>query len=323
MIDAERLRAADRRELARAITLIESTRADHRLEADALLESIMPWTGNSLRIGITGTPGVGKSTLIESFGQMVIEQGYKLAVLTIDPSSSLSGGSILGDKTRMQVLSTLPNAFIRPSPAGKTLGGVARRTRECILLCEAAGFDLVLVETVGVGQSETLVSMMTDIFLLMLQPAGGDDLQGIKRGIMELADIVAINKADGDLLKSATRSAADIQQAQNLLRPRTTGWNVPVLTMSALKQQGLDKVWAAILDLKELLQSDQQWDKRRSQQASQWLIDDTREALYSTLLNDPDLEQELEQFEQAVVDGKLPASVAASRLVRMFHQSQE
>ncbi|PWC95248.1 methylmalonyl Co-A mutase-associated GTPase MeaB, partial [Azospirillum sp. TSO5] len=215
---AEAVRSGDRRALARAITLIESTRADHRATADALLAALLPYTGNSVRLGISGVPGVGKSTFIEAFGLHVIGLGHKVAVLAVDPSSQRTGGSILGDKTRMVDLSREANAFIRPSPAGTTLGGVARRTREAMLICEAAGFDVIVVETVGVGQSETAVADMVDLFMLLLLPAGGDELQGIKKGIVELADLVVVNKADGDLAATARHTVADYRHALALLR---------------------------------------------------------------------------------------------------------
>src|ERR1700738_1629794 len=240
------LLAGDRRALAQAITLIESTRADHRERADALLAAVLPRTGKSVRLGITGLPGVGKSTFIERFGLGLIGKGRSLAVLAIDPSSKRGGGSILGDKTRMEELSRHERAFIRPSPAGNTLGGVARRTREAMLLVEAAGFDTVLVETVGVGQSETDVSDMVDMFIVLLLPGGGDDLQGIKRGVIELADLIVVNKADGDMLAAARRAASDYQHALRMLRSPTAGWTPEVATCSALTGEGVVEVWQTI-----------------------------------------------------------------------------
>src|SRR5258708_257514 len=241
-----RLLAGDRRALAQAITLIESTRGDHRERADALLAAVLPRTGKSVRLGITGVPGVGKSTFIERFGLGLLERGRWLAVLAIDPSSKRGGGSILGDKTRMEELSRQPAAFIRPSPAGATLGGVARRTREAMLLVEAAGFDTVIVETVGVGQSETAVADMVDMFIVLLLPAGGDDLQGIKRGVIELADLIVVNKADGDLLATARRAASDYQHALRMLRSPTAGWTPEVSTCSALTGEGVIEVWQTV-----------------------------------------------------------------------------
>ena len=243
MIDIKELCRGDRRVLARAITLLESKRRDDQDRASELVQHLLPHSGNSIRIGLTGVPGAGKSSLIEVLGNHVIEKGHRIAVLAVDSSSSISGGSILGDKTRMETLATNPNAFIRPTPAGSTLGGVARHTRESIVLCEAAGFDVIIVETVGVGQSETLVSEMTDMFLLLLIPGGGDELQGIKRGIMEIADMVVVNKADGDLVSHAYRTAADARQALHLMKPRHSNWQVPVLTASAREQVNVKEIW--------------------------------------------------------------------------------
>jgi LAO/AO transport system kinase len=243
---AAEVRSGDRRALARAITIVESTRADHRTDATALVDRLLPHAGHARRIGVSGVPGAGKSTLIEALGLHAINAGHRVAVLAIDPSSSVSGGSILGDKTRMADLGRDPAAFIRPTPASGTLGGVARRTREAMVLCEAAGFDLVIVETVGVGQSEIAVADLVDLFLLVASPAGGDELQGIKRGIMELADVIAVNKADGDLTDAAQRSAADLRHAVHLLRPKRPAWEVVVLTCSALTGAGIPELWTAI-----------------------------------------------------------------------------
>jgi len=240
---AEGVVNGNRRALAQAITLIESTRPDHRTAASDLLQRLMPQAGHSIRVGISGVPGVGKSTFIEALGNHVIDAGHRVAVLTVDPSSAISGGSILGDKTRMELLSRRPEAYIRPSPAGKTLGGVTRRSREALILCEAAGYDVVIVETVGVGQSETRVADMTDMFILLQLPGGGDELQGIKRGIMELADLILINKADGELKALAGRSAADYRNALRLLHPRSANWKVEVQTCSARDGRGIAEVW--------------------------------------------------------------------------------
>ncbi len=258
----------DRPTLARAITLVESTRADHRAEAQALLQSILPRTGNSVRLGITGVPGVGKSTFIEAFGLHAIAQGHKVAVLAVDPSSSKTGGSILGDKTRMQRLSQEERAFIRPSPTSGTLGGVTRRTREAILLCEAAGYDVIIVETVGVGQSETEVAEMTDMFLLMLLPGSGDELQGIKKGIVELADMIVVNKADGDMLALAKRVQSDYTAALRMLTPHGAPWQPPVLPVSALEGKGIDDVWNTIGDYREKMHD--YLPHRREQQRLSW-----------------------------------------------------
>src|SRR5690554_1927349 len=250
---AEQVVAGDRRALARAITLVESTRPDHRASADALLAKLLPETGKAVRLGISGVPGVGKSTFIEAFGLYLIEQGRRVAVLAVDPSSRRAGGSILGDKTRMELLSRSPDAFIRPSPAGRSLGGVARRTREALLLCEAAGYDVGIVETVGVGQSETAVAEMVDLFALLLLPGGGDELQGIKKGIVELAELVIVNKADGEMRAAAGRAAAEYRSALRMLRPLMENWKVPVLQVSSIEKRGLEAVWQAILKHREVL----------------------------------------------------------------------
>ncbi len=320
MIDINKLRQADRRSLGRAITLIESSREDHREQAESLLDQIMPYTGTALRLGISGVPGVGKSTFIDTLGRYVIEKGHRIAVLTVDPSSSLSGGSILGDKTRMSFLSVNDKAYIRPSPSGTTLGGVARRTRETILLCEAAGFDLVVVETVGVGQSETLVAEMTDVFLLLLLPGGGDDLQGIKRGIMELADVVVMNKADGDLERAASVSIADVKHALNLMKPRLPGWEVPVLPVSALHNRGVDSVWSAVMEYHKLIQESGELQSRRKQQSVDWLWRETGDILLSRLNQEEALLPTLNDLQQQVRDEKIAPSVAARSLAEKFLQ---
>ncbi len=274
--DTRRLRqgllGGERRALSRAITLVESTRADHRAQASALVASLSGQSGTAVRIGLSGTPGVGKSTFIESFGMKLIGQGRKVAVLAVDPSSTIAGGAILGDKTRMERLVRERSAYIRPSPSGGELGGVARRTREAILLCEAAGFDTVLVETVGVGQSETAVAQMTDMFLLLLAPAGGDELQGVKRGVMEIADLVVINKADGNTKNAAQRTRADYAAALRLFRPRdgeADGFPM-ALTASALEEDGLEEVWDALKTLDTARKASGLHDRRRQVQAQQW-----------------------------------------------------
>ena len=261
----------DRRALAQAITLIESTRTDHRSIASDLLEKVLPYSGKAIRLGISGVPGVGKSTFVEALGNHVIDAGHRVAVLTVDPSSAISGGSILGDKTRMELLSRRPEAYIRPSPAGKTLGGVARRSREALILCEAAGFDVVIVETVGVGQSETKVADMTDMFVLLQLPAGGDELQGIKRGIMELADLILINKADDELKALAERSAADYRSALRLLHPRSVNWKVEVRTCSARDGDGIAETWDLVLKHRSVHEASGELTTRRAAQARDWM----------------------------------------------------
>src|SRR3954468_1002116 len=268
---ADAVRAGDRRALARAITLVESTRADHRAEAIALLDDVMPETGAAIRVGISGAPGAGKSTFIETLELHLVDAGHQVAVLAVDPSSTRSGGSILGDKTRMEQLSRRSEAFIRPSPSGGTLGGVARRTREALLLCEAAGHDVGLVETGGVGQSEVAVAGMVDVFVLLLAPGAGDDLQGVKRGIVELADVVVVNKADGDLAAAAERTAADYANALHFLRSRTEGWEVRVERASALLGEGIDRVWAAIEAHSAMLAESGALGVRRADQARDWM----------------------------------------------------
>src|SRR5580658_2203346 len=261
------IHAGDRRALARAVTLVESTRADHREEAEALVEAILPATGAATRLGISGPPGAGKSTFIERFGLDGLARGRTIAVLAVDPASKRGGGAILGDKTRMTELSRAPGAFIRPSPAGAAMGGVARRTRETILLCEAAGFDTVIVETIGAGQSETTVAEMVDMFMLILPPAAGDELQGLKRGIIELADLVLVNKADGELLDHANHAAADYANALRLVRPPVAGWEVPVRAVSALTGAGIDAIWDDVARFRALLEASGEWTCRRAEQA--------------------------------------------------------
>ncbi len=316
---AEAVRSGDRRALARAITLIESTRADHRATADALLAALLPYTGNSVRLGISGVPGVGKSTFIEAFGLHVIGLGHKVAVLAVDPSSQRTGGSILGDKTRMVDLSREANAFIRPSPAGTTLGGVARRTREAMLICEAAGFDVIVVETVGVGQSETAVADMVDLFMLLLLPAGGDELQGIKKGIVELADLVVVNKADGDLAATARHTVADYRHALALLRHGD--WRVPVLSCSAFRKTGIDTVWDTIGEHKALTEANGARATRRAEQARAWLWSEIRETLIDRFRSHPAVRADLARLEAEVTAGTtIPAAAAHILLGRFLDQ---
>jgi LAO/AO transport system kinase len=308
----------DRRALARAITLVESTRRDHRALASELLKRLMPSTGRAIRLGISGAPGVGKSTFIEALGNHLVDSGQRVAVLTIDPSSAISGGSILGDKTRMETLSRRPEAFIRPSPSGSTLGGVARRSRESLLLCEAAGFDVIMVETVGVGQSETRVADMTDMFVLLLQPGGGDELQGIKRGIMELADLVLVNKADDGLEALAGRSAADYRNALRLLHPRSADWKVEVLTCSARDNTGIAEAWEVVLRHQATLEASGQLATRRAEQARGWMWAEVQDSLVNDLREDPEVRRQLPTLEAAASEGSLPAAVAADRLLDIY-----
>ena len=315
---ADGVLARDRRALARAITLVESTRPDHRTQASALLQALMPSTGQSLRLGISGVPGVGKSTFIEALGNHVIAQGHRVAVLTVDPSSAISGGSILGDKTRMETLSRRPEAYIRPSPAGKTLGGVTRRSREALIVCEAAGYDVVIVETVGVGQSETRVADMTDMFMLLLLPGGGDELQGIKRGIMELADLILVNKADDELTALAERSASQYRNALRLLHPRTKHWKVQVQTCSARDGAGVAGAWDTVLQHQAALIEAGELAARRAGQARDWMWSEINDSLLAELQNDPAVRQQVPVLEAAVSEGKVPPVTAARQLLELF-----
>ena len=302
--------------VARAITLIESVRADHRAEAESLIEMLLPRSGKAIRVGISGAPGVGKSTFIQAFGLHQIRLGHRVAVLAVDPSSRLGGGSLLADKTRMSDLARDPNAFIRPSPAGETLGGVARRTREAIIICEAAGFDVVMVETVGVGQSETAVSDMVDLFLLMLAPGGGDELQGLKKGIVELADLIVVNKADGALASDARRVVADYASAQALLQPRNSRWMPRVLPCSALNGDGIEDNWKAVLDHRVAMGDD--LGEKRARQARAWLWNDIREGLNRAFESDPHMHSLIEEMERSVWRGSVTPQAAARRLLRQF-----
>jgi LAO/AO transport system kinase len=304
------VRSGDRRALAQAITLVESTRPDHRAEAAELLDALMPDTGKALRVGISGAPGAGKSTFIEALGMYVLHRGDKLAVLAVDPSSSRSGGSILGDKTRMERLAREPNAFIRPSPSGGTLGGVARRTREAMLCCEAAGYDDVIVETVGVGQSEIAVAGMVDVFVLLLAPGGGDELQGVKRGILEVADIVVVNKADGELEAAAHRTATDYAAALHIVRGPEK-----VLTCSALTGDGIGAVWTAVDEFARALDETGARATRRAEQARQWMWSEITDTLVERFLDDPDVRQRIEALEADVAAGRTSPSAAARQLL--------
>jgi len=310
----------DRRALARAITLVESARSDHRARALALIEAVGVQNRQALRIGLSGTPGVGKSTFIETFGCFLTAKGKRVAVLAVDPSSARSGGSILGDKTRMDRLSRDPNAFIRPSPSQSHLGGVSRRTREAVALCEAAGFDVVLIETVGVGQSETIVSEISDLFLLLLAPAGGDELQGVKRGIMEMADMILVNKADGDLRTTAIRTCADYSGALRLLRKRPQDpQGFPcAMTVSATQNMGIDTAWDKMCELMKWRRDHGHYDRRRSDQSRFWFGEDVRQGLLAVLAQ-PKIQQQMESLSQAVARGDTRPERAAQDLLDMIH----
>lgn len=317
---AERIAAGERRALARGITLAESARSDHRDQTAALLQAL-PKGREALRIGLSGTPGVGKSTFIESFGMMLVEQGKRVAVLAVDPSSARTGGSILGDKTRMDRLARVPEAFIRPSPSQTHLGGVARRTREAVALCEAAGFDVVLIETVGVGQSETVVAEMSDLFLLLLAPAGGDELQGVKRGIMEIADMILVNKADGDLKPAATRTCADYAGALRLMRKRPQdpdGYPKAVM-VSALQDSGISDVWEDIGTLVRWRHAEGIWEKTRAAQARYWFREEVRGALLAQL-GTPQARALLVTFADRVAAGDLQPDLAAQAFLAQLSE---
>ncbi len=311
--------AGRRRALAKAITLVESSRADHQERAAAVLDALLPHTGQALRIGLTGVPGAGKSTFIEAFGLHLIDQGLKVAVLAIDPSSSRSGGSILGDKTRMERLCQNEAAFIRPSPSAGTLGGVAEKTREALLVCEAAGFDVVIVETVGVGQSETVVAGMTDVFVLLQLPNSGDDLQAIKKGIMELADVVIYNKADFDAT-AAERAALQMRSALGLLHPVSPHWQPPVLQTSALHGQGIDKVWQTLLNYRETLTASGELADKRRRQSLDWMWQLIDSGLRHRFRDHPAVKTALPNTTQAVADGDMTPTVAAHRLLNLMNR---
>ncbi|OCX61202.1 ATPase/protein kinase [Thioclava sp. SK-1] len=315
-----KIATGDRRALARAITLIESSRPDHRTQALDLLADVTGAGRQALRIGLSGTPGVGKSTFIESFGLMLTGQGLRVAVLAVDPSSARSGGSILGDKTRMERLSRDPLAFIRPSPSQTHLGGVARRTREAVSLCEAAGFDVILIETVGVGQSETLVAEMVDLFVLLMAPAGGDELQGVKRGIMEMADLILVNKADGDLRAAAMRTVADYAGALHLLRKRP--YDPPkfpkALPVSAIEQAGMEAAWADMQALAQWRRDQGHFVRRRAEQARHWFETEVREGLLAQLTADPDLRAKMADLGAQVAEGRAAPTAAAAEVLSVL-----
>jgi LAO/AO transport system kinase len=312
------LRKGDRRALARAITLVESSRPDHRDEAERLIAAVLPDTGGAVRIGVSGPPGAGKSTFIERFGLDGIACGRRVAVLAVDPASKRGGGAILGDKTRMVELARSPAAFIRPSSAGAARGGVARRTREAILLCEAAGFDAVLVETVGVGQAETAVAEIVDMFVLILPPAGGDELQGIKRGIFELADLVLVNKADDELAVAARRSVADYASALRLIRPPLPEWEVPVRAVSALEGTGIGEVWAEVERFHTVLECTGAWSQRRAAQARAALWAEIGDSLLDCFRATPTVAQRLASLEAEVMAGTRTPTAAARQLLTIF-----
>lgn len=312
------IEAGNRVLLGQAITLIESTRQDHQVLAQQIIEKCLLLSKPSIRIGITGTPGVGKSTFIEALGKFLINQSHKVAVLAIDPSSQVSKGSIMGDKTRMQDLSVLDNAFIRPSPAGDSLGGVARKTRETILLCEAAAYDTIIVETVGVGQSETAVHSMVDFFLLLLLPGAGDELQGIKRGIVEMADMAVVNKADGDRISLARQTKRAYQNAMHLYPPKPHQWPAQVLTCSALEGQGISDLWQSIDNFRSKTIENSYFQAHRQDQAKYWLYESIQSKLQKAFSENEAVKSNIQSIEEAVLSGKLSPFVGAEQLLQLF-----
>jgi LAO/AO transport system kinase len=313
---AAAIRSGDRAALPRAITLLESTRADHREQAQQLLLELLPDSGNAHRVGITGVPGVGKSTTIESLGMYLIEQGHRVAVLAVDPSSTRTGGSILGDKTRMARLAQHPDAYIRPSPTSGTLGGVAKATRETVVLLEAAGFDVILIETVGVGQSEVAVANMVDTFLLLTLARAGDQLQGIKKGVLELADIVVVNKADGDNLPEARKAARELKSALRLIYPRGTLWLPPVLTMSAMEGTGLTEMWDTVEQHRQVLTDAGKFEERRRAQQVDWTWQMVRDTVLDRVLSNPEVRKIRADVERQVKAGELTPALAAQQILK-------
>lgn len=311
----------NRRILAKAITLIESSLSRHQALAQAILDRLLPHTGKAVRLGITGVPGVGKSSFIESLGMMLVEKGHRVAVLAVDPSSTRSGGSILADKTRMERLCADSRAFIRPSPSSGTLGGVARKTRETMLVCEAAGFDVIIVETVGVGQSETTVSSMVDFFLVLMLAGAGDELQGIKKGVLELADAIAINKADGDNIEKARKAKKDYETALQLLRPASPNWSPPVLTCSARELTGIDDIWAVVLKHRDIMTSSCELDQNRRSQALAWMWSLVEEGLKDRFKHHPKVQHHLPQLLRQVENGMLSPTAAACQLLLFLDKS--
>ena len=316
---ASGIRAGNRATLARAITLIESKRADHRAQAHKLVQELLPHTGKAVRLGLTGAPGAGKSTLIDALGNMLTAQNHKVAVLAVDPSSSRSGGSILGDKTRMARLAVDPHAFIRPSPSSGTLGGVAAKTRETMLLCEAAGFAVIIVETVGVGQSETAVADMTDFFLLLMVAGAGDELQGLKKGVVELADMIAVNKADDENVARARAAASEFRSALNILAPRSPTWQPPVLTCSAKTGNGIADLWANVLAHRDKTSATGELAERRRSQQIKWMWTLLEERMMTKLRSDPAVRAKLRQAEAAVAAGTLAPTLAVEQIAGLLH----
>ena len=311
----EGVRSQDRRILSKTITLIESSRPDHQQLARKIVDQLLPYTGKAVRLGITGVPGGGKSTFIESFGMLLVGSGHRVAVLAVDPSSPRSGGSVMADKTRMEKLAVEPNAFIRPSPSGGTLGGVARKTRETMLVCEAAGFDVIIVETVGVGQSETTVASMVDFFLVLMLSGAGDELQGIKRGVLELADAIAVNKADGDNLEKAKKTARIYASALHMLQPASPNWEPPVLTCSALEMTGIAEIWQTVMKFHKKFFASGELEQKRKKQAVDWLWSLIEDGLKARFYNHHEIKKRLDRTLRAVENGDTAPTLAADELL--------
>jgi LAO/AO transport system kinase len=315
---ARGIQGRERAVIARAITLIESRRSDHQKAARRLVQELLPLTGAAIRVGITGAPGVGKSTTIDALGTFLTSKGHKVAVLAVDPSSTRSGGSILADKTRMPRLSSDADAFVRPSPSSGTLGGVAAKTRESMLICEAAGYDVVLVETIGTGQSETIVADMTDFFLVLMLPGAGDELQGLKKGVIEIADMLAINKADGDNIKRAQAAAAEYRAALHILNPRSRTWSPPVVTYSALTGAGIAELWDSILDHRQRVTNSGELDGRRREQQVKWMWAMLEERVFARLKSNPALRAKLPRIEAAVAAGRMSPAIAVEEIASLL-----
>ena len=313
----------NRRSMAKAITLLESTNLESFEKGQELLDSLLPYTGKALRIGITGVPGVGKSTFIEAFGLYLIEIGYRVAVLAVDPSSPITGGSIMGDKTRMKELSQHPDSFIRPSPSSGVLGGVARKTRETILICEAAGYEIIFVETVGVGQSETLVDSMVDLFMLLLLPNAGDELQGIKKGVLELADLIVINKSDGVQESQAITTQSEYRKAMQLLSSSKNSWEPQILRSSALEKQGIDKIWEAVNDFRESMKNSGEWEKQRRRQYEKWMWTLVEEGLLKNFCKNEIIQKKIPELEKFVASGEILPASAARKLLEMWQSNKK
>ena len=318
----EEILQGNRRSMAKAITLLESTNPESFEKGQELLDSLLPYTGKALRIGITGVPGVGKSTFIEAFGLYLIEIGYRVAVLAVDPSSPITGGSIMGDKTRMKDLSQHPDSFIRPSPSSGVLGGVGRKTRETILICEAAGYEIIFVETVGVGQSETLVDSMVDLFMLLLLPNSGDELQGIKKGVLELADLIVINKSDGVQESQAITTQSEYRKAMQLLSSSKNSWEPQILRSSALEKKGIEKIWEAVNNFRESMKKSGEWEKQRINQYEKWMWTLVEEGLLKNFRKNEIIQKKIPELEKFVASGEILPASAARKLLEMWQSSK-